>query len=169
MARRLRDREETRLIPIVMVTAQGDLEPRVRGLESGADDYLAKPLNRTELLARVQSTLRLSYSELFLEVLVELVRNAIKFGGGKPVLVRVELRCRGERRLVSIADDGPGIPPEQLERIFERFYQVETDFTGQVHGVGLGLALVKTAVEAMGDRIQVQSQLGHGTRFEILL
>ena len=61
VAWRLRDREETRLIPIVMVTALGDLEHRMRGLESGADDYLAKPVNRTELLARVQSTLRLSY------------------------------------------------------------------------------------------------------------
>jgi signal transduction histidine kinase len=107
-------------------------------------------------------------ADLFLEVLAELVRNAVKFGGGKPVEVRVEMHRSGEQRTFAVSDDGPGIPPEQLERIFERFYQVETDFTGQVHGVGLGLALVKTAVEAMGGRIQVQSRLQQGTRFEIL-
>src|SRR5262245_35762987 len=61
VARKLRGDDETRMVPIVMVTALGDLEHRVRGLESGAEDYLSKPVNRTELLARVQSTLKLSY------------------------------------------------------------------------------------------------------------
>jgi two-component system cell cycle response regulator len=106
--------------------------------------------------------------ELFLDAVVELVRNATKFAS-KSVEVRVELRRDGEHRRVVVADDGPGIPPEQLERVFERFYQVETDFTGQVHGMGLGLALVKTTVEALGGRIQAQSQLQKGSRFEIVL
>src|SRR5215510_1056133 len=61
VARQLRAHPDTALIPIVMVTALGDLEHRVRGLESGADDYLAKPVNRYELLARVRSSLRLAY------------------------------------------------------------------------------------------------------------
>lgn len=105
-------------------------------------------------------------ADLFLEVLVELVQNAIKFAG-KPARVRVEMRGHGPERIVSVADNGPGIPPEKLEHIFERFYQVETHFTGQVEGMGLGLALVKTAVEAMGGRIGVHSELQRGTRFEI--
>ena len=61
VARRLRASEATRLVPVIMVTALGDLDHRLRGLESGADDYLAKPVSQAELLARVQSTLRLSY------------------------------------------------------------------------------------------------------------
>jgi signal transduction histidine kinase len=103
---------------------------------------------------------------LFVEVLVELVRNATKFSGANAT-IRVEMRVRGGERLVAVSDNGPGVPPEQLERIFERFYQVESDFTGQVHGFGLGLALVKTAVEAHGGKLRVQSRLERGTRFEI--
>jgi len=105
---------------------------------------------------------------LFVEVLVELVRNATKFGGPQ-VTVRVEMRVRGEERMIAVSDNGAGIPSEQVERIFERFYQVESDFTGQVHGFGLGLALVKTAVEAHGGKLRAQSQLEHGTRFEITM
>lgn len=107
--------------------------------------------------------------DLFVEALVELVRNAVKFGGGKPIEVRVTMREVAENMELVVADNGPGIPPEKLERIFERFYQVEEDFTGQIHGFGLGLALVKTAVEAMGGRIRARSQLGHGTRIEIVM
>jgi len=103
---------------------------------------------------------------LFSEVLVELVRNAFKFGGPQ-VQVRVEMRWRNEKAVFAVSDTGPGIPPEETERVFERFYQIDGDFTGQVRGVGLGLALVKAAVEALGGVIRVQSRLQQGTRFEI--
>jgi two-component system sensor histidine kinase VicK len=107
-------------------------------------------------------------SALFVEALVELVRNATKFGGPQ-VSVRVEMSLRDGHAVFAVSDDGPGIPPEQIERIFERFYQIESDFTGQVQGFGLGLAFVKTAVEAHGGTLRVQSQLEQGTRFEIVL
>ena len=105
---------------------------------------------------------------LFLEVLVELVRNAFKFGG-PAVQVRVEMHSRADAPMIAVSDTGPGIPPEQTERVFERFYQIDADFTGQVRGVGLGLALVKTAVEALGGTIRVHTRLQQGTRFEITL
>lgn len=107
-------------------------------------------------------------SALFVEVLVELVRNATKFGGSH-VTVRVEMSTRGGHAVIAVSDDGAGIPPEQVERIFERFYQVESDFTGQVQGFGLGLAFAKTAIEAHGGTLRVQSRLQHGTCFEIAL
>lgn len=107
--------------------------------------------------------------DLFVEALAELVHNAVKFSAGRSIEVRIRMRSTEERHELVIEDTGPGIPSEKLERIFERFYQVESDFTGQVHGIGLGLALVKTAIEAMGGHIRASSQLGHGTRFEILI
>jgi PAS domain S-box-containing protein len=103
-------------------------------------------------------------ADLFAEAIVELVRNALKFGGAA---VRVALRREGDHRIVEVSDDGPGIPPEHCERIFEPFYQVESDFTGQVRGFGLGLSMVKRAVEALGAEIEAHSQLQQGTTFRI--
>ena len=59
VCKKLKDDPETRLIPIVIMTALGELEDRVRGIEAGADDFLTKPVNRDELLARIQTSLRL--------------------------------------------------------------------------------------------------------------
>jgi two-component system cell cycle response regulator len=106
---------------------------------------------------------------LLVEVLSELVHNAVKFAGERRVTVRVTMRGDGEHGTLTVADDGPGIPPEKLQQIFERFFQVEADFTGQVAGLGLGLALVKTAVEALGGHVEAHSQLDRGTRIEIVL
>ena len=60
-------------------------------------------------------------------------------------------------------DRGPGIPPEVQEKIFDKFYQVEPSFTGQVEGWGLGLAFVKKVVETHGGRVTLESALGSGT------
>ncbi len=100
---------------------------------------------------------------LFVDSLLELVRNGLKFGATR-VRIRMHVEAAGGR-VVEVSDDGPGIPPEHLERIFERFFQVEKEFTGQVRGLGLGLPMVKQAVEAMGGSIEVRSQLQQGTRF----
>ena len=107
-------------------------------------------------------------AELLVEALAELVRNAFKFGGDS-VRVQVTMRREGGAAVFVVADDGPGIPPEQCERVFEPFYQFESDFTGQVRGLGLGLAMVRRAVRALGGRIEAHGQLQQGTRFTIRL
>lgn len=104
---------------------------------------------------------------VFMDALMELVTNAAKFAGDRPLEVRVSLRQEAGRCLLVISDNGPGIPPEHLEKIFERFYQVEQDFTGQVKGLGLGLPMVRLAIESLGADIEVRSRLQHGTSFTI--
>lgn len=136
---------------------EGGLRERVRDLAGPEQGFTVERDGQGEVFVDIA---------LFQEVLVELVRNAFKFGGAA-VQVRVEMRWRDGKPLFAVSDTGPGIPPEQTERIFERFYQIDADFTGQVRGVGLGLALVKTAVEALGGTIRVHSGLQRGTRFEI--
>ncbi|HZM15874.1 MAG TPA: response regulator [Candidatus Krumholzibacteria bacterium] len=103
---------------------------------------------------------------LFVDALLELVRNAVKFGG-PAVQVHVHLHRDAQGPVVEVSDNGLGIPAEHLERIFERFYQVEPEFTGQIHGLGLGLSMVKRAMDGMGAVLSVHSQLQRGTRFTI--
>jgi signal transduction histidine kinase len=97
--------------------------------------------------------------------LSNLLANAIRYTrpGGH---VRVELGGADHRVLVSVADDGPGIPADQQERIFERFAQRPG---GDIGAAGLGLAIVRDIVQAHGGRIHLDSGLGRGTRFTLEL
>lgn len=70
---------------------------------------------------------------------------------------------------ISVADEGPGISEEILGRVFEEFYQAEDIYTRHVGGVGLGLSLCKKIVEVMGGRIWVESRLGQGCTFTLIL
>ncbi len=97
-------------------------------------------------------------------VLRNLVSNAIKFNreGGRVI---VEARRKDGEVEVCVADTGIGIPEEELDRIFERFYQIDSSPTRRYGGTGLGLAIVKEIVEAHGGRVRVSSRPGKGSRF----
>jgi PAS domain S-box-containing protein len=100
-----------------------------------------------------------------LQVLSNLLGNALKFTPeGGTVTLRAE-PAEGFTRF-SVADTGPGIAPEHLPRLFDRFWQAERRHGG---GLGLGLAICKGIVEAHGGKIGVQSQVGRGTRFSFTL
>jgi signal transduction histidine kinase len=64
-----------------------------------------------------------------------------------------------------VEDNGPGVPPEEIPNLFQKFHQIEDHFTGQVDGAGLGLALSKRLVEAHGGRMGVESEFGKGSTF----
>lgn len=95
-----------------------------------------------------------------------LLDNAIKYGreGGRITLAGEagEGAC-----LLEVADDGPGIPPDHLPRIFERFYRVDKGRSRDLGGTGLGLSIAKHIVESHGGTIRAESRLGVGTRFMI--
>ncbi|MFI5342061.1 MAG: ATP-binding protein, partial [Candidatus Methylomirabilales bacterium] len=65
----------------------------------------------------------------------------------------------------SVEDTGPGIPPEELDAIFDKFHQVCRDGQGKTQGTGLGLAIAKSLIELHGGRIRVESEVGRGSRF----
>jgi two-component system OmpR family sensor kinase len=68
-----------------------------------------------------------------------------------------------------VADTGSGIPPEEIDHIFERFYRVDVSRTRTSGGFGLGLAIVKELVTAMGGTVAVSSKVGEGSAFRVLL
>ena len=102
------------------------------------------------------------------QALVNLLDNALKFNhpGGE---VRVETGCVDGTVRIVISDTGIGIPPEDLSRIFERFYRVDKARSRQVGGTGLGLSIVKHVVGLMHGTVTAESQLGQGSRFTIML
>jgi two-component system phosphate regulon sensor histidine kinase PhoR len=68
-----------------------------------------------------------------------------------------------------VSDTGPGIPPEHLPRVFERFYRVDAGRSRELGGTGLGLSIVKHMVEAMRGKVSVESEVGKGSTFTVSL
>lgn len=103
------------------------------------------------------------------QALLNLLANAIKFNRpGGEARVRVESKADGQIA-ITVSDSGVGIPSEDLPRIFERFYRVDKARSRQVGGTGLGLSIVKHVVERMNGAVRVESQLGKGSTFTLLL
>ena len=95
----------------------------------------------------------------------QLVTNLLQNASAAPNAVHVTLeRGPAEARLV-VADDGPGLPPEALERVFDRFYRVDRARSRAHGGTGLGLAIVRHITEAHGGRVWAENQPGGGARF----
>jgi two-component system phosphate regulon sensor histidine kinase PhoR len=102
------------------------------------------------------------------EIFTNLVSNAIHYtpGGGEVV---IKTGRQGEYVKIEVSDTGIGIKEEDLPRIFDKFYRVQSDQTRMVAGSGLGLSIVKGIVEAHLGKIDVVSQVGKGTTFKVLL
>ncbi|MGH7652059.1 MAG: sensor histidine kinase [Gemmatimonadaceae bacterium] len=102
------------------------------------------------------------------EVLGNLLSNAFKFTerGGK---VTLRVGAEDNKVTITVIDTGAGISPEQLPHIFDKFYQADNQAQAATKGTGLGLAIAKEIVEAHGGRITVQSEVGKGTTFVVVL
>lgn len=105
---------------------------------------------------------------LLRQAVLNVLDNAIKHSpeGGA---IRVAARSADATAMLDIVDEGPGIPPEHREQIFERFYRVDSARSRETGGAGLGLAISRWAVQANGGSIEVDAAVPRGTRFRILL
>ena len=103
----------------------------------------------------------------FIQVLQNLLSNALKFTESGEVIIRAEKTSNAV--LVEIQDTGIGIPPEYIEKIFGKFSQVDSTLTRKVGGSGLGLAICRAIVEEHGGSISVESKMGEGSCFRIIL
>jgi two-component system, OmpR family, phosphate regulon sensor histidine kinase PhoR len=158
-------------------------------LESGA---ASSPPERVSVLAAVDSSLRTVSSAARLagvrlvrgemeeadvmgsrthleQVLVNLLDNAVKFNRADGE-VRVETHCCPDGNVtIAVSDTGVGIPSELQSRIFERFYRVDKARSREAGGTGLGLSIVKHIVDRMNGTVNVESDLGHGSKFTVTL
>lgn len=146
-----------------------DLAPTVRRM---VDTFgpLAWQRERVEVVAEVPPGLpEVRADERRLEqILANLLRNAIRYTppGG---IVAITARAEADQIRLEVCDTGEGIPPEELPRVWERFYRVRRDRSPDGDGAGLGLALVKELTEAMDGRVEAESILGGGSCFRVYL
>lgn len=103
-----------------------------------------------------------------IQVLTNLLSNAIKFSP-RGAAIAVQARETATGVLFSVQDQGRGIPPQDLDRIFQPFQQIDPADARQHGGAGLGLAIVRALVEQMGGHVWVESQVGQGSRFSFTL
>lgn len=160
----------------------------ISGVESGV---LALRLERTDLNEPVERVIRdlrkkaagrgyalrnamevetwvMADADRLEQIFSNLLANAVKYGRENGTCT-VRAFDTGEQVLVEVADDGPGIPPEHLPRLFERFYRVGSSRAREEGGSGLGLAIVKHLVESQGGTITVRSTAEQGTTFGFTL
>jgi hypothetical protein len=102
------------------------------------------------------------------QVLYNLFSNAIKFTPEKGKIA-IDIDYGDEDITISVSDSGIGIPPEEQDKIFESFRQLDSNSNRQYQGTGLGLALVKKIIEMHGGQIWVESEAGKGSTFKFTL
>jgi two-component system, OmpR family, sensor histidine kinase VicK len=140
--------------------------------------FLAELAGRAEVLAREHSAklerrlegggfVEIDRQRIEQAVLI-LVDNAAKYGPPGGTITLASFVHSGELH-ISVEDRGPGIPREELPRIFERFYRLDKARSRRLGGTGLGLPIAKTTIEAHGGRIEAESHLGEGTRISLRL
>lgn len=131
------------------------------GLKAELEDSLSIELNatRTSIYAdRIQ----------LISLIRNLLENAIKYSGKKPCIT-VKTENIGDTLVLSISDKGIGIAQEHLNKIFNKFYRVPTGNTHNVKGFGLGLSYVREIVRAHKWEIKVDSEVGQGSKFTIIM
>ncbi|HJZ47592.1 MAG TPA: HAMP domain-containing sensor histidine kinase, partial [Roseiflexaceae bacterium] len=163
------------------------------GAQSGRKTIVPRPIEIRELLDRAMAACQPELNDSGFRVeeridhdlpmvladaaeisraLQNLIRNAIKYGGGQQWIglqAQAQSGPRGGEVSISVRDNGLGIPPADLPHIFEPFYRAHEAVAAQIHGSGLGLSVVRQIVEAHGGRITVESELGKGSAFTIYL
>lgn len=114
------------------------------------------------------STLEIHADQEMMSFLIEeLIANAIKFNNKAEKIIKIQCAHHGDSISISIRDYGAGIRPQDVNKIFERFYQVDDYFTGQIDGWGLGLTMVRRILDLHGGSISVISDRGLGSIFTV--
>jgi two-component system OmpR family sensor kinase len=153
--------------------ATGELPIRQVDLRLAADraQTMLEPLledREVTLSVNGRAPLVLGDLDRLQQVVLNLVDNASRIVGPGGHVV-VELTAEGDRAVLSVIDDGPGIPEADLPRLFDRFYRADSSRTRASGGAGLGLAIVRAIITAHGGRIEAANLPGGGARMTVVL
>ncbi len=162
VAQQLLDLSRAHAMTIALERRQVDLRHvvervlRIFSLQARERDVTLKPVLDDHGLQIIGDETKLTWA------ISNLISNALRYSseGGE---IGIQVTARNGEVQIAVSDTGPGIPPEQQERIFERFTQAVDG--GEIGSAGLGLAIVRDIVQAHGGRIYVESQVGRGSRF----
>jgi signal transduction histidine kinase len=136
-----------------------------RDAVSTFDSLRAPDAPRNPIVVEVSSDAMVQVDrDVVVQALLNLLANAAKYGGAEK---SIEVTIAGEA--ISVTDHGPGIPAHEQARIFREFYRAPEAYRSGVEGTGLGLALVKQHIEALGGSVEVASSVGQGATFTIRL
>jgi signal transduction histidine kinase len=137
-------------------------------LEHTVKDYKDKTLRRIIFNSLViEQSVKIKIDRAAMKLAVDnLLDNAVKFSSDSSE-IKVILEKKGNDLVISIKDSGIGIPPDDQEKIFEKFYRSKSSAAYSATGTGLGLTIVKKVVEAHGGRIDVESEVGKGSTFTV--
>lgn len=154
--------------------ARAALGDRARALEEVAlgplvERVIAKEGKGSAIANRLDTgTVVQGDPQLLERAIANVVRNAVKYAGQAGPITIAGTR-EGDRVIVSVADEGPGVSPESLDRIFDPFYREDAARNRRTGGVGLGLTIVKTAIEACGGTVSCRNRQPHGLDVRLAL
>lgn len=159
---------------------QADVIPFIKGVVASFESAAAQKGLDLKLYFAIDHLVMDFDPEKLQMILTNLLSNAVKFtpsGGDVYLMVGGRRQTVGGRSaifhnsslIIKVNDTGPGIAPEHLPHIFDRFYQVDSSATREGEGTGIGLALTKELVNLIGGQIDVESSLGQGTEFTVSL
>ncbi|MBQ6631769.1 MAG: ATP-binding protein, partial [Romboutsia sp.] len=132
-------------------------------------DYFAKSKNiNISYMLDNENIQILSNRDYIKQIFLNLVDNAIKYTPDNRN-VWIEIGYENNNLIIKVKDNGIGIPKEDINRIFERFYRVDKARSRDVGGTGLGLAIIKHIVKSLGGYINVKSELGKGSEFTVTI
>ncbi|MCH7685190.1 MAG: hypothetical protein IH899_00665 [Planctomycetes bacterium] len=159
------------LLHAVITPAEQSPDQRASTQEAVAEaiDRLRRLLNKKQITVDIVDDLPdvVGDNARLREVFYNLLSNAAKFIDKSPGWITIEATCKGDRCVLCVSDNGPGIPTEDLERIFAPFRRLSQH--EDVEGSGLGLYFVKNLVEQQGGRIWTEATVGEGSRFYVEL
>jgi signal transduction histidine kinase len=128
---------------------------------------LAEEKNQQLEIVAGQLTVRAD-RELLRLALLNLVHNAIRYSA-EGLVISLRIQRRDANAVVEVVDQGPGIAPEHQKKIFDRFYRIDQARSRASGGAGLGLAIARWAIERQGGHVELESELGRGSLFRILM